>query len=279
MVKNAKDCIEETGPNNRTVSKSLLSTHLTPEYMKEGLRRPLAEFLWNPMCAEMLAADIERTADEEFIKVFGVTKKEAREDLKEWDLCWMPFWSSKQLVEVMTSGTCRDKEIALDSVELAQEVKELPEIFKPREGVRWAQNRGYPIRRSICNYVDIAEAWYGHPLSILSATEREESIRGKTDDDFDGDGTGLDKKKQLLWSDLFTRPPKSYSLLFEEIKENVTVYIREKGSLPTRAELWEYLKNKYEYNHKHKEIKLKEKTDLWSYESFNKRFSDWTKTG
>jgi len=171
------------------VRKSLLPTHPSPEDMNEGLS-PLAYYLTaeglsNPISAEMLTADIHRMADEEFIKAFGVTKKAAREHLRQWELCWMPYWGSKQLVNVICSGTCRDREFALDSIELAQEVKELPKVFKPKQGVLWAMNRGYLITRSIRDWVNVAQARYGHPHNILNTPEREESTRGKTDDGFE----------------------------------------------------------------------------------------------
>ncbi len=148
----------------------------------EGLENPSL----GPLFALLLKFCIEDATDEEFIEAFdGATKEQAWEHLRAWELCWMPHWGSKQLVNVICWGEGRDRECALDSIELAQEVKELPKVFTPKQGVLWAMNNGYLVTGTIRDWLNVDQYWYGHPHSILNTSEREESIRGKTDDDFE----------------------------------------------------------------------------------------------
>jgi len=179
MVKNPRDLIIEDTNLKPGTTMSLASYWLT------------AEGLDNPIYFELIKLCIGGLADEVVIDVFdGATKEDVSEHLRQWELCFMPYWGSKHLVNAICSGTYRDGELALDSIELAQEKKELPKVFTPKQGVLWAMNNGYLFTSSIRHWVNVNKKEYA-PYSILNDLEREESAWGEADVDFKASVRGL----------------------------------------------------------------------------------------
>lgn len=169
-MKNARDYEEETSPNTFRINS--LAYWLTPE----GLN--------NPIIAELLKDTIESTADEEFKEAFdGATKEEASQYLEQWELCYMAHWGASELARIITlSNEGRNDALAMRAVSLAQSANELPEVFSPTIGIKWAMARGYLITRNICAWVGVQPGNFGHPSNPLpindSPAAKDESIKG-----------------------------------------------------------------------------------------------------
>lgn len=154
-MKNAKDYIQDNGPGKHTITS--LAYWLTPE----GLS--------NPITAAMLRDAIETSPDKEFIEAFdGATKDEARDFLAAYELCAMPYWGVDELAKAIhDADNGRDEKQALRAVTLAQNVKELPNTFTPKQGIEWAMDRGY-LFGIHARFAGAAIGTYGHPHNPLS---------------------------------------------------------------------------------------------------------------
>jgi len=150
-VKNPKDYIQETSPNNQTITS--LAYWLT------------AEGLDNPIYAALLRDAINTSSDEEFAKAFdGATKEEATHFLASWELCYMPLWGAPELSKaIVLSDEGRNEDLALRAILLSQGVGELPDVFTPDIGIKWAMNRGYLIDGSMCTWTGVVSGIFGHP--------------------------------------------------------------------------------------------------------------------
>jgi len=158
-VKNAKDYIEETSPNNQRITS--LAYWLTPEGMD------------NPLIAALLRKSIASQTDGEFKEMFdGATKEEAARFLEQWELCFMGQWGAPELAKVVgLSDAGRNEALALRAVSMAQSADELPEIFTPAIGIQWAMARGYLIAGNICAWCGVTPGSYGHPSNPLSTAD------------------------------------------------------------------------------------------------------------
>ncbi|CAH1903701.1 hypothetical protein NTGHW29_140076 [Candidatus Nitrotoga sp. HW29] len=155
-MKNAKDYIEETSPNTQKITS--FAYWLT----SEGLD--------NPIGAALLRKHITTATDEKFKQMYdGATKAKATLHLEQWELCYMGRWGTPELAKaIVLSDAGRNEALALRAISMAQNTGELPEVFAPMEGIRWAMARGYLINRNICTWCGVAPGTYGHPSNSLS---------------------------------------------------------------------------------------------------------------
>ncbi|MDO9046454.1 MAG: hypothetical protein Q7U66_01805 [Methylobacter sp.] len=190
-MKNAKDYIEVTAPNVQRITS--LAYWLTPEGLDD------------PITAEMLQRAIKMGTDEEFNEAFdGATRAEAAKYLEQWELCYMSYWGAPELVRAITLSSTRNEPLALRAVILAQSMGELPEVFTPTTGIKWAMARGYLIG-SICKMVGVQPGNYGHPSNPLSIDDTDHlnpSIQIKADGDagaVDDAGTKPNERELTAW--------------------------------------------------------------------------------
>jgi hypothetical protein len=67
---------------------------------------------------------------------------------EQWKLIDMPHWGKQELIELIMLATFpfkRDLKKVSSAVISAQKLNELPEVFTPQEGIRWAQSHRYPF--------------------------------------------------------------------------------------------------------------------------------------
>lgn len=194
-MKNAKDYIEETSPNIRTITS--LAYWLTPEGMD------------NPIYAALLRKTISRATDEEFKEAFdGATKAEAALHLERWELCYMGQWGAPELAKaIVLSDAGRNEALALRAVSMAQGAKELPEVFSPKVGIQWAMARGYLIG-SIGAWCGVKPGNYGHPSNPLSPADAPKVAKGKA-----GRPRTIDKKV-IAVRDMIERFERAASIQF-----------------------------------------------------------------
>lgn len=159
-MKNAKNYIKETSPRTRTITS--LAYWLTPEGLQSSL------------IACFIRELISDATDEEFEEMFdGATKNEAAQYVEQWELCYMARWGTPELVRaIVLCDATRDEALALRAITLAQDAKELPEIFSPNIGIQWAMARGYLINGNICTWCGTNKGIYGHPSNPLSTANK-----------------------------------------------------------------------------------------------------------
>jgi hypothetical protein len=146
-MENTKDNIRNEGPG--------LTCLIEPERL-------------NPIFAVMVRKSIQRESDDDFRDAFGKTKDEAREILAAYELCAMPYWGADELATAIhDADNGRDEKQALRAVTLAQNVKELPNTFTPKQGIEWAMDRGY-LFGIHARFAGAAIGTYGHPHKPLS---------------------------------------------------------------------------------------------------------------
>lgn len=167
-MKNPKDHIKEISLNTQEVTS--LAYWLT----SEGLN--------NPIEAAMLRDSINNSSDEEFAVAFdGATKVEATNFLTSWELCYMQLWGAPELLKaIVLSDEGRNKDLTLRAVSLAQSVDELPSVFTPAIGIKWAMDKSYLINRSICEWVGIEVGTYGHPHNTTQSIAETSTIKTTT---------------------------------------------------------------------------------------------------
>lgn len=201
IVKNPKDYIQETSTNVRTVTS--LAYWLT------------AEGLDNPIYAALLREAINNSSNEDFAEAFdGATKEEATHFLASWELCYMPLWGAPELSKaIVLSDEGRSEELALRAVNMAQSVDELPDVFTPAIGIKWAMDRGYLIDNSICTWVGVAGGSYGHPHN---------QIKSVTGDAPENQAEIVTNKTGVKWT-------------LEKLAELNQFYLNEKNVKKTRA--------------------------------------------
>ena len=154
-MKNAKDYIRDDGAGESTVTS--LAYWLTPE----GLN--------NPLIAALLRNTINKASDDEFKEAFdGASKNDARKYLAAYELCAMPYWGVDELATAIHDADAgRDEKLALRAVALAQKAGELPDVFKPRQGVEWAMDRGY-LFGTHAGFLGASRGSYGHAHNPLN---------------------------------------------------------------------------------------------------------------
>lgn len=153
-MKNAKDYIREDGTGRTSVTS--LAYWLTPEG------------LYSSFTAAMLRDLIRTATDAEFEEAFdGATKDEATEFLAVFELCSMPYWGADELSRAIhDAGAGPDEKMVMRAVALAQKAGELPDVFKPQQGIEWAMDRGYLIGIHAA-FTGVNPGTYGHPHNQL----------------------------------------------------------------------------------------------------------------
>lgn len=166
-MKNSKDYIRDDGPGRSTITS--LAYLLTPE----GL---------NPITAAMVCETIQSASDDDFREAFdGATKDKARKILAAYELCAMPYWGADELATAIhDADNGRDEKLALRAVSLAQKVGELPDFFKPRQGVEWAMDRGY-LFGIHARFLGASPGSYGHPHNPLNEGPHHKQTASTTD--------------------------------------------------------------------------------------------------
>lgn len=115
----------------------------------------------------MLVRKLAKTDDREgFEEAFGVSPERAEAIVAQWELCAMPYWGGDELASMIaTADATRSPKIIARSIELAQKAGEVPESFRPSEGIEWAMARGFAIRSDIAMSVGVQPGSYGNPHS------------------------------------------------------------------------------------------------------------------
>lgn len=154
-MKKATDYTRSDGEGRRTITS--LAHWLTPD----GLS--------NSLIAKLLHRAIEKYTDEQFAEAFdGATKDEARRYLAAFRLCHMPYWGAAELGRAIhDADEGQDEQDAARAVALAQKAGELPDVFKPADGIKWAMDRGYMFGAH-ARFLGVRTGNYGSPHRPLS---------------------------------------------------------------------------------------------------------------